>query len=176
MEVWFSRAFRALVFDRSAYAEIAADRLMTGPAVLIGLLSAALQTWDWNERPYWALVNLAMMFVTAAVTWLAGRLLKSKQDFSPLIRALLFARISSLWLLLALIPSADMIATLIASLVGFIASWLAATTALKLKGWKTIILPFTSFFLAIFLTYAIGALLWSAAFTIEALSRQFGLQ
>jgi len=65
---------------------------------------------------------------------------------------------------------------LIASLTGFIASWLAATTALKLKGWKTIILPFTSFFLAIFLTYAIAALLWSTAFTIDALSRQFGLQ
>jgi len=176
VELWFSRALRMLVFDRRAYAEIAADRLMTGPALLIGLLAAALQTWDLRERPYWALIYLAMMFVSAALTWLAGRLLKSKQDFTPLIRSLLFARISSLWLLLGLIPSGEGVASLIAALVGFLTSWLAATTALKLKGWKTIILPFSSFFLAVFLTYAIAALLWSTAFTIEALSRQFGLQ
>ena len=175
VRTWLSRATRIMVFERDAYREVVQDATMTSPALLIALLGASLPTLVFQENQIGFLARIGMWLLCTLITWLAGRALKSKEEFTPLLRAFGFAQVSSLWLLLSLVPQIAPLSRLIYLLVFILTAWIGAAMALKLKGWKTDVLPFASVVLYVLGVWGLHVLFLGAELTLKSLLSAFGV-
>ena len=175
--VWLGRAGRALILDRSAYGEVRDDPYMTGPAVLIVLVSVLLYTLVTNPPVAWQyfLSRLVTWILSALVLFGAGRLLGSKVELPAVVRSLGFAQVASFLILIGLIPGVAPLARLIAFLVAFLTTWMGAAIGLKLSGWKTLILPVLAILVLVVGLVLLNFLFVGAAFTLNTLASETGI-
>ena len=170
---WLGRALRCMVLDRGAYQEVVRDRLMTGPALLIGvvtvLLRLALSQSQTNLAAVGWLATILTWFVAVAVVFTAGYLLTKRGTFTKTLRAVGFANSVYVLELLALYqPIASAVHVLTLALA-FMAVWMGVSTAHQTRGWRTILLPIVVIAVIVGGTLIITVLLAGGAFTLDAL-------
>jgi uncharacterized membrane protein YvlD (DUF360 family) len=174
---WLGRALRSLVLDRSAYAEVAGDPHMTGPAVLISVLAmVALAIFNPRGWSWPGLLGFACAWLVAlAVAFGAARLLGGKGSYTATFRGVGFGSVGYLFALLALVPPLAPLARFLALVVGFFGSWLGAAEANKIRGWRVLLLPVLYILLFVAIVVGIYVLLTGAELTLALLGETLGL-
>jgi hypothetical protein len=178
VKTWMRYAMQALVLERSAYHDIARDRRMTGPALLLGLFFAALSAYvraEPGQEAFSVLVALADWPLSVLAIFWAGRLLTHKGYFTRTLRALGFAQVVYIFDLLALFPPVAPLAIFLTSVVAFLATWMAAAEAHETRGWRTFVLPILGLVVLITIPLALGALFGGAVIGLESILGRLGL-
>jgi len=174
---WLNYAWRALTLHRDAYWEIAQDAYMTGPALLITLLSQILQSLA--SQGQFDLVNILLRivvwFVAAIMIFIATRLLRGSADFNSTLRVIGFAQSAHIFELLNFLPVVGPIARVMALLLTFFGVWIGTATANEFKGWRTILLPVIYIITIVVAVYFLVSIIEGTALTIEGLGADFGL-
>ncbi len=174
---WLGRALRCLILDRSAFAEVAADPRMTGPAVLLTLLGLAaiviFGATGWRVTTW--LEQIGVWLTAVLAIFGAGRLLGGRASYTSALRGLGFAATAHLINLVALIPPLEPLARLITLVASFVATGMAAAEAHELRGWRTLILPVVGMGLFLVGISVFAVLFAGAELTITTLGRNLGL-
>jgi uncharacterized membrane protein YvlD (DUF360 family) len=181
---WLPLALRCLILDPRAYAHVAKDPYMTGPALVIlllsTLLSAAVEPGD--IAPWLLLGYLAVWLITTVVIFAAGRFLSraapgySTGTFTGTFRALAFAEVVSVISLFALYQPLEGVVRAFSVVLNLLAIWVAAATAHRLRGWRAAVFPLIALLVYVMGILLIFGLLGGAEFTVQALLADFGLQ
>jgi uncharacterized membrane protein YvlD (DUF360 family) len=174
---WLGRALRSLVLDRSAYGEVARDPAMTGPALLIAMLSVtALAAFDPAGFGWPRLLGLFVGWLVAlGVVFGAARLLGGKGSYTSTLRGVGFGSVGHLLVFLALIPPLEPIARPLALVIGFFGIWLGAAESNGLRGWRVILLPVGYVVLFVVAVVGVYVLLTGAQLSLASLAQTFGL-
>ncbi|MBI5869407.1 MAG: phage holin family protein [Actinobacteria bacterium] len=174
---WAGLALRALFLDRSAYREVSREPLMTGPALLLGLVGSVIMAYVLADRlsPAAIAAGIASWLATVLGIYWAGRLLRSRADFTQAFRAVSFARVPHFLYLLALLPEVGPLARIAAMLIGFVATWMAAVEALKISRWRALVLPLLTILILAAGLIALRTLESGAMITLESLKQDLGL-
>ncbi len=174
---WIPLAARALLLDRAAYRRAAFNPYMTAPALVIALTTTAMISWivrgefslvEWGTR-------FASWFVGTLFVFGAARILRGTADYTTTLRAVGFAQTGYFLEVFALVEPLAVIARFAAFIVTFLATWLAASEAHKLKGWRTFLLPAVVLVISIASAFVLSILVSSTEVTVESLLRAFGL-
>lgn len=175
--VWIGRAMRALLLDRGAYREVSRDPAMTGPAILLGLLGSGIMAYVLADRFSFAsqTAGLAAWLTMVLGIYWAGRLLRSRTDFTQVFRAVSFARVPHFLYLLAFLPQVGLLARLAAIVIGFFATWLAAIEALRLSRWRSLALPVITLAILAAGLIVLRTLETGALVTLESLRQDLGV-
>ncbi|MDX1413262.1 MAG: phage holin family protein [Candidatus Promineifilaceae bacterium] len=175
---WGSYARHALILERSAYQEVASNKRMTGPALLLGfgfsMLSALLRA-DPGDILIDVLLEIALWPLAVWAMFAAGRLLTRKGYFTRTMRALGFAQVVHIFDLLLLIPAIAPLAVILTTIVGFLATWMGAAEAHETRGWRTFILPFLGLLIIILVPVVLVAMTEGVAIGLEAVLERLGL-
>ncbi len=178
VRTWVERALRCLILERSAYQEVVGDPSMTGPALLIALLSLLLTSLV-RQRSFELgsfLASVIAWFVAVGMVAAAGYLLTKKGAFTKTFRALGFAQVVFVLELIALYqPVASAVHALVLVL-GFLAVWIGAATAHQTRGWRTIVLPIVAVIVTVVVFALVGVLLAGVSFTFQSLFAELGIQ
>ena len=199
---WLPLALRCLVLDPRAYAHVAKDAYMTGPALLVLLLSmlaglipllphspvtqapttepaSASTLLSGLPGALLALVvvgiGLVIWLINAFVIFAAGRLLARYGTFTRTFRALAFGQIVGILNLLAFYAPIAGIVRLAVYVMSLLAVWIGASAAHKLHGWRAALFPLIAFLVYVLGTVIVISLLGGAHFTLQALLTSFGL-
>jgi hypothetical protein len=174
---WLNYAWQAITLHRDAYREIAQDAYMTGPALLIMLLSQTLQVFT-SDREFnlvKILVRIGVWLIAAILILMATRLLRGKLKLDATIRVVGFAQSAHALQLLAFLPVIGPVARFMALLLTFIGVWIGTAAANEFKGWRTILLP-VIYILTIVVTVSfLIAIIEGTVLTVEGLAEDFGL-
>jgi hypothetical protein len=175
--VFLGRALRALVLDRSAYSEVAGDRLMTGPGLVIGIAGAiaAMLVRGGSLSLGLAAGAILAWVIDISVIYGAGRLLGGKGSFTRTMRTVGFAGATYAIAIVKFIPLLASEARFITLAVSFLATWLAAVESLGLRRWRGLVLPIAGVALFVVTLYVVGALVSGAELSLAALSQSLGL-
>ncbi len=168
---------RAMVLDRSAYQEIVADPYMTGPAlaiavvasIIVGILTAG--GFDLAQMAG----RIGIWLILVITIFLAGRVLGGKGTFTATLRGLGFAHAVTLYELMGLIPALAGFARVVTVLLAFMAVWIAAVEAHKLKGWRSLLFPVVAILVPIIGFVILAVLAEGAAFTFDTFLSEAGL-
>jgi uncharacterized membrane protein YvlD (DUF360 family) len=174
---WVGRALRSLVFDRSAYQEVAKDAYMTGPALLLVVIGLAISAIMQGEALGWLALpaRIGGWLVGSLAIFGAARVLGGKASYTTTFRALGFASVTYLLGLLALIPPLAPVTRLVVTIASFVAAWIGVAQAQELGGWRSLILPI-AYILVFWISIAVlGVLLTGAALTLTTLAQELGL-
>jgi uncharacterized membrane protein YvlD (DUF360 family) len=175
---WVPLALRCLFLDRHAYAHVARDPFMTGPAVLIYLLSNVVTGLAYNNG-FNALLTigyLVVWLITALVIFGAGYLLSRRGSFTRTFRALAFAEVISVLEIFSLYRPIEDAVHAVVFVMGVLAVWIAAATAHNLRGWRAAIFPVIAVLVYVLGIMLITALFSGAQFTLQSLLSDLGLQ
>ena len=177
VKTWLGRAARALILDRTAYREVANDALMTGPALLIGLLAALIQVLVVDGGLNWTMLGarFGLWLIAVLIVGMAGRLLSGKGTYTSTLRALGFAQVAWFLGLLTFVPVIGPLARFISLVVAFFAVWLGAAEAHETKGWRTLIFPVVVVLVLIVAVFVVRTLVAGAQFTLAALAMEAGV-
>ena len=177
VKLWGGRAIGALTLDRSTYRVVAKDPLMTGPALLIYVLSVLVQMLFLPAGLDLRLVVASILLwpLSVLVVFAAGRLLSGKGEYTGTFRALGFAHSARIIELLALIPPLAPLARLSTTVVISLAIWIAAASAHQTKGWRTIMLPIAFFGVWLAAVFVLGSLLGGVDVAIATFQTFLGL-
>jgi uncharacterized membrane protein YvlD (DUF360 family) len=178
---WLGLAVRAAFLDRAAYRAIAADGAMTGPALLISLIGLAVSIY--LEGHTTSIGSFLLLLLGRFVVWLlgvavmtaAGRILRGQATFSALFRVLGFVSILRLIQLFELVPALARPAVVASTILSAFAVWLGAATALRLSGWRTLLLPLLYFVTLVLGLFTILSLLGGFGFALDTLAARLGL-
>lgn len=173
---WLSRAVGAATLSSRAYAEVARDPFMTGPALLIVAIAALLNGLIWQHYGLvGALLWLVSFFVSTLVAFLAARALGGKANFTQTLRAAGFARSVFAVSLLALIPPIADLVHIVVILLLFVSTWLGVAQAHRIRDWRTVVLPVLAVAVVFVLLTTLVLLLSGAAVTLNDFLRLLGL-
>jgi len=174
---WLDYAWRAITLNREAYWEIAQDAYMTGPALLIALISQILQSLA--SQGQFDVVNILLRtgvwFIAAIMIFLATRLLRGNANFTSTLRVVGFAQCAHIFELLDFLPVIGPIARIMALLLTFFGVWIGTATANEFKGWRTILLPVIYIITTVVAVYFLVSVIEGTVLTIEGLGADFGL-
>ena len=173
---WLDYAWRALTLHRDAYWDIAQDAYMTGPALLIMLLSQILQVLA-SEREFnlvSILLRIGVWLLAAILIFIATRLLRGSADFTSTVRVVGFAQSAHVLELIAFLPVIGPVARVLALLLTFFGVWIGTATANEFKGWRTLLLPIVYIVTIVVTVYFLIAVVEGTALTIEGLAEDFG--
>ena len=179
--LWLGRAARSIFLDRSAYKEVANDIRMTGPGLLIGLAmsaaSALIRSGRFGEIPVGATVAVTMLawLVSVFAIFLAGRFLGENGSYTRTLRTLGFARSVVVIEFLAFVPGLAPLALPLATVVGFLATWLAASEAHAIRGWRTVIFPILYVVILFAGPIVLLLLLGGATYTVTGVLERLGI-
>jgi uncharacterized membrane protein YvlD (DUF360 family) len=177
--VWLEHLFRCLIPDREAFRGVVADPLMTGPAILIGILGTIAHSLVMEGITVVDLVviptRLVMFFVTTFVMYGAGILLTRQGTFAKTTRAVGFAQSPTILLVFALYPPIRNLVIFIVALLSFVGVWMGAAEAHETSGWKTAVLPIIYLLLFFVGTAAIVIIIGGAALTLESILQTLGI-
>ena len=175
---WLGHALRCMVLDRDAYADVVRDPYMTGPALLIALvtlsLTSAIRAGGF-ALPH-ILTYFAAWLVEVLLIFGAGYLLTKKGSFTKTLRALGFAQSIYLILVLALFQPLSTLIQFLAIVIGILAVWLGASEAHQTRGWRTLLLPVVVLLTAVLVPAVIGVLLAGAELALQSVLVNLGLQ
>jgi len=174
---WVPLAFGALLLQRETFHNVAKNDMMTGPALLLGIVGTIVFSGTLIGGFSWGMVLLqtALWFVTVLILYLAGRILRGKGSYSSVLRAVGFAQGIYILDAFSLIPAITPVVRFVITLLVFIAIWIGASTALDLKGWRTLILPVVYILVAAVGFVVIISIVGGVELTIESLGIDFGL-
>ncbi len=174
---WIGRAIRCLFLERSAYEEVVRDPYMTGPALLIFLVTITINAMTISRSfDLWLILGgMAAWLVTILGLTGAGWLLTRTGDFTRTFRAVSFALTVYLLSLLALFPLLSGAIHLLVILLGFIAIWMATAVAHKTSGWRTLVLPAIAFLIVVLASVLIRIFAAGATFTVEGVLNSMGI-
>jgi hypothetical protein len=113
--------------------------------------------------------------VGALFVFIAARLLRGRGDFTSTLRATGFAQAGYVIELLALLPPLAALARIGAFFVTFLGTWLGATEAHKLSGWRTLLFPFVVILISAASSVILNVLWSGAELSVDSLLRAFGL-
>ncbi|MCB0069909.1 MAG: alkaline phosphatase family protein, partial [Caldilineaceae bacterium] len=176
--VWLSRAIRCMTLDRAAFAEVVADPYMTGPALLIALITVGV-TGIARARhfdPLWIAGEFIVWIVTVLAIFGAGYVMTREGNYTKTFRALGFAHSIYIIEAVALFWPLPEVVHLLATVVGLLAAWLGAAVATKTRGVRTLLLPVVLIVVIVLTTTVVGALLAGATFTADTLLRALGMR
>ena len=174
---WFGYALRCATLQRDAYTAVVQDGLMTGPALLIGvltvLLSQLIRIGSFDLLRLGAAVGI--WFLAVLLVFATGWLLTRRGNFTQTLRALGFAQSVYFLSVFALYrPTASIVQAAIFAL-GFLAVWMGAAAAHKTSGWRTLLLPVVVAVVSVVGTAVVAMLLAGVRFTLQTLLAQLGL-
>jgi Yip1 domain len=175
--LWLTIAARSMLLDRWAFRQAAFNPYMTGPALFIGLVTTlvvTLLTSGGFNLAEW-MTRLGTWFIGTLFVYGAARLLGGKGDFTSTLRATGFAQTSNLLEVLVLVTPLAPLARIAAFIVTFLATWIAASEAQKLHGWRTFLLPVAALVIFIASAFVLNILWNSAAISLDSLVRAYGL-
>ncbi|WP_374686391.1 phage holin family protein [Promineifilum sp.] len=176
---WLRLALRAATLDRAAYRVIAADRTMTGPALLISLVGLLI-SYSFDSA-HTSVAGFTLFFLGRYGVWLlgvailqaAGHILRGRATFAQTFRVLGFTQAIALIHLLRLIPILETPALIAANVLGAFAVWLGAAAAHQLRGWRTLLLPLAFYLTIVLGLLAILSLLGGFGFALDTLMQRF---
>jgi hypothetical protein len=176
--VWVGLALRCMVLNRDAYEAVVKNPYMTGPALLIGLVSIVLTALVRGGGFNGARLVSTIVFWLLAVTlvFAAGWLLTRQGSFTKTFRAIGFGHAVYLLSVFALLPIVGQAVNFAILAWGFICVWMGAATAHNTKGWRTLVLPLVVFLVYVIGTAIVAVLLAGAQFTFDAVLGDIGLQ
>jgi hypothetical protein len=179
---WLACALRALLLESSVYVQVARDPSATGSAVLIAvgalLLHAALSGQVNSpaalvqEIAGWGLGWLFGVFMGQTAAYAMG----GKSLPAATFRALAFSQITSVVLLLGLIPTLGPTARALALVLSFVSSWMAFQESLQLHGWRLILVPFISAVVLLISTLIVNLWVTGTGVTLSGLLLRLGLK
>ncbi len=180
---WLKLAARAIRLDPGAYREVTQNPLMTGPALLIGIVASLLTSFaqkgqiDLGAGLSWIFRSL----VASLIIYGAGHLLRGRQGrkaqpitYTAVFRGMGFAQVAAVFELLALIPPVAPFARVLAASLTVVGAWLAAAVALDLRGWRGILLPVAMLFVFVASFMLTVVLVEGAALTFASIAAQLG--
>ena len=174
---WLNNAVHAITLNRDTYTTIAKDAFMTGPAILILLLSQVLQTL--NRSGEFSILEIlsriGVWLVGIALLTMATRPLRGKGDFTSTFRAAGFAQSAHVLELFGFLPVVGPLARFIAVLLAILGVWVGSSVANDLKGWRTFLLPVIYILTTIISVVFLVAALEGVAFTLESILQSLGL-
>jgi uncharacterized membrane protein YvlD (DUF360 family) len=174
--VWINRAARALILDRAAYRSVAGNAFATAPAILIALIASVIIVYDaYHEPTLGVFGEWFNWFVGAAVVYALGRVLGGRGRFAETLRALGFASITSVVLLLTFVPILGTFAPFARTILDLLARWIATQESLKLSGWRAAILPLLGITLIIATPLAVLILAAGTQLTVQLVLLRFGI-
>jgi hypothetical protein len=175
---WAGYAIRCMVFQRDAYESVVKDPLMTGPALLIGVVTVLLaQLVRQGGFDFMRLAaGVGFWFLAVALVFAAGWLLTKRGSFTKTLRAVGFAQSISLLTVFALYGPFKPAVLGTVLVMGFMAVWLGAATAHKTTGWRTLVLPVVVFLVYVVGTAVFALLVAGAQLTFQTLTTDIGLQ
>lgn len=174
---WVGLALRALALDRSAYAEVTRDYLMTAPALLIALAASLLTATAFDRGVNLAAwgTRFASWLVLVLVLYGAGRILGGKGSFTATLRAAGFAQMAYALELFELLEPLAELAHLAARLLAFIATWIAVSQAQRLGTWRALVLPVAAILVAVIAVVVLDVLLRGTQLTLTTLAQELGI-
>ena len=179
VSTWLEHAFRCLIPDREAFRGVVNDPLMTGPALLIGIVGTIFLTLAVRGLAAGDLilipVRLLSLFVSTLVIFGAGYVLTRKGTFARTTRAVGFAQSPAVLMIFALYQPLANVVILIVTVLTLLGVWMGAAEAHETKGWKTAILPIIYLFLYFIGTAAILVIIGGAALTFESILETLGI-
>jgi hypothetical protein len=174
---WMGNAAHAIALNRETYQTIAKDAFMTGPALIIMLISQILQmlnqTADFNIANL--LIRVGAWLVGVGLLTMAARPLRGKGDFTSTLRVAGFAQSAHILELLGFLPVIGDLARIIAVILVVIGVWLGVSTAQELKGWRTLLLPVIYILTSIIAVVFLISVFEGVVISLEAILRFFGL-
>jgi uncharacterized membrane protein YvlD (DUF360 family) len=177
VKIWISLTMGAILLQRDAYRKVAGNELMTGPAILLGIVGTIIlsMTQLGGISLGVVLIQIAVWFVTVLVMYLAGRLLRGKGSYTSTLRVIGFAQGVYLLDLLSFLPVIGPVVRFLVSLLAFFAVWIGAATAHNLKGWRTLILPIFYVMVILLGIVVMYSVIGGFTLSIESLGIDFGL-
>ncbi|MFN2140480.1 MAG: phage holin family protein [Candidatus Promineifilaceae bacterium] len=179
VRTWLEHVFRCLIPDREAFRGVVADPLMTGPALLVGILGIAAYTLVVEEVAVsYAIaipLRVVMFFVSIIVVYGAGYLLTRKGSFARTTRAIGFAQSPVVLLIFAAYDPLAHIVVLIVTGLTLIGVWMGAAEAHETSGWKTAVLPIIYVLLYVVGAAAVAVVLGGASITIASVLESLGI-
>jgi hypothetical protein len=174
---WVSLALGAILLQRSSYRQIASEDIMTGPALLLGLVGTIIFSTTILVNFTWVLggFQIVAYFVSVLVMYMAVRILRGTGTYTSVFRVLGFAQGIYLLEVFSLIPSITPIVHFLVALLIIIAVWTGVATAHDLKGWRTLILPIVYILMFLLGLVIIYTVLGGLSLTIETLGIDIGL-
>ena len=175
---WIPMAIDVMMLQHSAFRQVADKALMTGPALLLGIVGTSIFSTRLTSDFSWLVQSfqIAAWFITVFVMYLAGRLLRGTGTFTSVLRVMGFAYGIYLLEVFSLFPAITSMVHFLVALLVFIAVWTGVTIAHHLKGWRTLILPVVYilvFLLSIVILYSLSS---GLSLTLESLAVDFGLR
>ena len=176
---WIGLALRCMTLNRDAYQQVVDNPYMTGPALLIGIVSILITALAHGSG--FSLARIASTFVfwilAVALVFAAGWLLTKRGTFTKTLRGARFRPHR----LRAFVPSSccpvfgpAMNVAILAW--GFLCVWMGAAIAHQTRGWRTVVLPLVVLLVYVIGTAIVGILLAGAQFTVDALMANLGIQ
>lgn len=175
---WLNYAIRCIFLDEKAYGAVAADSYMTGPALLIILVTKTiLSLVQQNGFNVWQWLSSLLFFVLSLVVLnLAGFLLTRKAASARTFRTIGFAQSVAALGIFGFFPFLTSLTHLIVLVLGFLTTWMGAAKAYELRGWRTLLLPVVVYLIMIFGTVIVEFLLSGAQFSVQSVLSAFSLQ
>jgi uncharacterized membrane protein YvlD (DUF360 family) len=174
--VWLEHAARAITLNRETYQQIARDASMTGPALLITLLSQILQSL--NSEGQLDVVNILLRcgvwLVAVLFLYLTAHLLRGTADYTAMLRVAGFAQSAHILELLGFLPVIGPLARIMALILVFFGVWFGTAVANELRGWQTLLLPVIFIAILIVSVVFLNSVIESVAFTIGGLLQDLG--
>lgn len=176
--VWLGYALRCMMLDRAAFKAVVDSPTMTGPALLIALVTVTVTASARAGRfdPERILAEMVVWIVSVLAIFGAGYLLSKEGNFTKTFRAMGFAQSIYIIELVAFFWPLPTAVHLIAFVLGILAIWLGAAVATNTRGVRTLLLPAVLFLVIIVTTGVMSALLAGAAFTLDTVWRELGLR
>ncbi len=163
VRTWSEHVFRCMIPDREAFQGVVKDPLMTGPALLVGVLGSMLL----------ALFRGSFLLATVAI-YGAGLLLTRKGSFAKTTRAMGFAQSPAILLPLALYKPLAPVVNLIVHLLMIVGVWTAAAVAHEAKGWKVVVLPLIYTLVTVIAVGSVTVILGGAAVSVASVLETLG--
>jgi uncharacterized membrane protein YvlD (DUF360 family) len=174
---WLRYTVGAIALNRDDYRQIARDVYMTGPALLIALVSQILQSL--NAQGQFDLVDILARFglwvFAVLILFITAIILRGKADFTTTLRVVGFAQAAHILELLGFIPVIGPLARVMAVILAILGTWIGTATAHELSGWRSILLPLVYIATLVISIIFLGAVVEGTTFTIDWLLIQFGL-
>ena len=173
---WFDRAVRCMLFDHSAYKEVADDPYMTGPAVLISVVMLTLFTTLRNGFDLLQIgANIVLWIILVAALTATGYVLTRRGEFTRTFRTAGFALSLYILIFFKFIPGMQSLVFGLLLLLILLALWMAVASAHDTKGWRTALIPIVAGVVLVGGWWAIGVLWQGLQFTVEGVLFSLGL-
>lgn len=177
VSIWAPHALRSFVLDRASFQAVAANKLMTGPALLLGLVGTFVYSLLRNPGVNLLLVlasSLLWLVVVLAV-YATGRLLTHQGNYTRTMRAMGFAQITLVLELFTLITPFAPVMRVVTTLLHFMAVWLAAVEAHNTRGWRTVLFPVVALVVLVIAFLAVAGIVGSLELTVGSILGTLGL-